>query len=93
MSSWKIPAVLSTAITRLSLLLDARLRDIFELVFIGVLVTRERRRTATSWFRAVRIGMAFRRAYRSIHAVGRNVEMMSTRVLLDLEQFVTVLAA
>jgi Transposase DDE domain len=86
MTSWKIPAVLSTAITRLSLLLDARLHDMFQLVFIGVFLTRDRRRTATSWFRAVRIGVAFRRAYRSVHAVGLKAEAMATRLLLDLER-------
>ena len=84
MTSWHIPAPLATQINRLGSLLVARLQNFFNMVFIGLLLTRERRRTATSWFRAVRIGREYQRAYRAIHAVGRDVVVMSTQMLLDV---------
>ena len=37
MSSWTIPAFLSTLITRLQNMVDRRLRDLFPLVFYGML--------------------------------------------------------
>lgn len=86
MTSWKIPARLSTLLARLRSSLDARLQPVFELVFIGLLVTRERRRTATSWFRAVRLGREFQRGYRAIHAVGRDYTTLSTQLLLDVQR-------
>ena len=61
MSSWTIPSVLSSWITGLSTLIDRRLWDVFPLVFYGLLLTQERRRTCTSWFRAGGIAAEFRR--------------------------------
>lgn len=86
MTSWKIPAPLSTQLRRLGSSLDARLQNLFQLVFMGLLLTRERRRTATSWFRAVRIAREYQRGYRVIHAVGRDVTTMSVQLLLDVER-------
>lgn len=86
MTSWKIPAPLSTQISRLGSSLDARLQNLFNLVFMGLLVTRERRRTATSWFRAVRLAREYQRGDRVIHAVGRDVATMSVQLLLDVER-------
>lgn len=86
MTSWQIPTILATQIQRLSNALDRRLQPYFQLVFIGLLVTRERRRTATSWFRAVRLARDFQRGYRAIHAVGRKAESLSTTMLLTVVQ-------
>jgi len=84
MSSWKIPAVLATWIAGLQSMVDARLRDLFGLVFCGMLFTRERRRTCTSWFRAVNVGLDFRRGYRSIGLAGRQAKSMALSVLFDI---------
>lgn len=86
MTSWRIPAALATPIARLSSSLDRRLQDVFQLVFIGLLVTRERRRTATSWFRAVRLEWAYQRGYRTIHAAGRQAQTLATEMLLTVER-------
>jgi hypothetical protein len=84
MSSWTIPSLLSTSILRLQNLMDRRLRDLFSLVFCGLLMTRERRRTCTSWFRAGGIDREFRRAYRAIGATGRNSAAMGMSILYDI---------
>jgi DDE family transposase len=84
MSSWTIPSLLSTSILRLQNLMDRRLRDLFPLVFCGLLMTRERRRTCTSWFRAGGIDREFRRAYRAIGATGRNSAAMGMSILYDI---------
>lgn len=88
MTSWQLPAVLATTIAHLSSFLDRRLQPIFQLVFVGLLLTRERRRTATSWFRAVRLARNFQRGYRAIHATGRKAALLSTEVLLTVERSV-----
>ena len=41
MSSWMLPAVLSTWITRLQVMVDRRLRDLFPALFHGLLFTME----------------------------------------------------
>jgi hypothetical protein len=84
MSSWTIPSLLSTSILRLQNLMDRRLRDLFPLVVYGLLMTRERRRTCTSWFRAGGIDREFRRAYRAIGATGRNSAAMGMSILYDI---------
>lgn len=84
MTSWMIPAVLATWILRLQNIVDARLRDLFGLVFCGMLFTRERRRTCTSWFRAARIGRDFQRGYRTVCLAGRQVKSMASSVLFDI---------
>ena len=84
MSSWTLPVVLSTCITRLQNLVDRRLRDLFPLVFHGLLFTMEARRTCTSWFRAADIAREFRRGYRAICLTGRQVRPMAMSVLFDI---------
>jgi hypothetical protein len=84
MSSWKMPACLSTFIRRLANRIDRRLRHLFPLLFCGLLMTRERRRTCTSWFRASGIDHAFRRGYRTVWFVGRNHAALATTILYDI---------
>lgn len=84
MSSWMLPSVLSTWITGLTNLIDRRLRDVFPLVFCGLLMTRERRRTCTSWFRAGGIDRQFRRGYRVICLTGRETAAMGMSILYDI---------
>jgi hypothetical protein len=84
MSSWSLPEVLSTWIQRLANCLDRRLRDLLPLVFGGLLLTRERRRTCTSWFRAGGISDAFQRGYRVVGATGRTARAMAQSVLFDI---------
>ena len=84
MPSWTIPTRLSTALESLARFLDARVRPLFALVFTGLLFTTERRRTASSWFRAAGIGTEFRRAYAAIAAAGRQAPLLAIPVLLDV---------
>jgi hypothetical protein len=85
MTSWKIPSILSTQFTRLTIHLDKRIHPVFKAILIGIFCTAERRRTASSWFRGGEIGCEFRRAYNVIGSVGRRAEEMATTVLLDVE--------
>lgn len=84
MPSCTIPTVLATRIARLQAMVDARLRDLFGLVFCGLLLTRERRRTCTSWFRAAGVGRDFQRAYRTVCLAGRQAGSMALSVLFDI---------
>src|SRR5258708_21956921 len=84
MTSWTMPAFLSTWFARLAQYVDARIRPLFPLVFAGLLFTTDRRRTASSWFRAAGIGPEFRRAYTVIGAVGRQAPLLATAVLLEV---------
>ena len=84
MSSWKIPAILSTWITRLQFMVDRRLHDLFPAVFHGLLFTMEARRTCTSWFRAGGIAREFRRGYRVIGFAGRKFKPLGVSVLYDI---------
>jgi hypothetical protein len=84
MSSWKMPAALATWIGGLSRVLDRRVRDLFVLVFGGLLLTRERRRTCTSWFRAAGITDEFRSGYRAIRAAGRQAATLSQCLVYDI---------
>jgi hypothetical protein len=84
MSSWKMPAVLSTWIGGLTNLIDRRLRDVFSLIFCGLLLTRERRRTCTTWFRAGGITDDFPSGYRAVCSTGRNTKAMGMSVLFDI---------
>jgi hypothetical protein len=84
MSSWKIPAALSTSIRRLQQLIDKRLRAIFLPVFCGLLLTRERRRTCTTWFRTGGVTDEFDSGYLAIAATGRNTKAMGMSVLFDI---------
>jgi len=79
-----IPAVLATWISRLQNMVDSRLRDIFGLVFCGMLFTRERRRTCTTWFRAAGISSDYQRGYRVICSAGRQAASMALTVLFNI---------
>ena len=84
MSSWTIPSIVSSWIAGLGAMIDRRLRDVFPLVFCGLLLTQERRRTCTSWFRAGGIAAAFRRGYRVVCLTGRRAESMGMAILYDI---------
>lgn len=70
MSLWTMPAVVSAALDQLAAVLDRRTRERFWSVFFGLLLCREKRRTASAWFRAAGIGHDFRRAYHVLGPVG-----------------------
>jgi hypothetical protein len=84
MTSWTIPAFLSTWFARLAQHVDGRLRPLLPLLLAGLLFTTERRRTAASWFRAAGIAREFRRAYLVIGAVGRQAPLLATQVLCEV---------
>ncbi len=84
MTSWKIPAALSTSIRRLQQLIDQRLLPIFVQVFCGLLLTRKRRLTCTTWFQAVGITDEFQSGYRTICLTGRNTKAMWMSILFDI---------
>src|SRR5215210_7114523 len=86
MSLWAMPAVVSAALEQLAAFLDRRTRDRFWSVFFGLLLCRERRRTAAAWFRAAGIGTDFRRAYDLLGAVGRRAESLGTVLLRAIER-------
>ena len=88
MSLCILPVFLSTWLQRLACSLDRRNHERFWSVFFGLLVTRERRRTASSWFRAGDIGDDFRQAYHTLGSVGREATNMATTVLLEVERSV-----
>jgi hypothetical protein len=85
MTSWKILSLLSTPVLRLALCLDSRIRPLFQAILIDIFCTAERRRTASSWFRAGGIGDEFRRAYHAIGSVARQAEHMATTLLLEVK--------
>lgn len=84
MSFWRIPVVLSTWIGKLQNVVDRRLRDLFPVVFYGLLFATGPRRTCTSWFRAAGITRDFRRGYRAICLTGRQARPMAMSVLFDI---------
>ncbi len=84
MSSWKMPAVLSTWISRLTNLLDRRLHDVFALVFRGLLFTRERRRTCTTWFRAGGITEEFQPRRRAVGSTAATASRWGCRFCYDI---------
>jgi Transposase DDE domain len=86
MTSWTMPVGLSTWIGRWTPYVDRRLQPVLAAVFVGIFCTAERRRTATSWFRAAGIDHDFRRGYRAIRALGRKVATLATQVLCDVER-------
>lgn len=85
MSSWSIPSQLSSWIAGLAAMMDRRLHDVFPLVFCGLLLTQERRRTCTSWFRAGGITAEFRRGYRVICHTGRQTESMGMAMVSNIK--------
>jgi hypothetical protein len=86
MPLWTMPAVLSAALDRLAAFLDRRTRDRFWSVFFGLLLCREKRRTASAWFRAAGIGPDFRRAYDLLGSVGRRVRSLSAVVVSAIDR-------
>jgi hypothetical protein len=93
MTSWKIPAFVSTWIQRIALLLDARVRPMLAVVYVGLLCASERRRTVTSWFRAGGIGKEFRRGYGAVGSVGRAAANIAGLLLADVQRSIAVLEA
>jgi hypothetical protein len=79
-----LPAVLSTCIDHLQFMVDRHLRNLFPLVFHGLLFTTEARRSCTSWFRAADISLEFRRAYRVVGLAGRQAKPMALSMLFDI---------
>src|SRR4051812_3528535 len=77
MSFWALPARVSAFIARLAAGLDRRTGERFWSVVLGVLICREKRRTASAWFRAAGIGVDFRRAYHVLGSVGRRAPALS----------------
>ena len=75
MPLWTMPAFVSALIGDLAVRLDRCTQPRFWSVFFGVLVCRERRRTASAWFRAAGIGTEFRRAYDLLGSVGRRIDV------------------
>jgi hypothetical protein len=88
MSLWTMPAVVSVAVDRLAAVLDRRTRERLWSVFFGLLLCREKRRTAAAWFPAAGIGTDFRRAYDLLGSVGRRVGPLSIVVLSAIERVV-----
>ena len=90
MTSWKMPASLSTRCWRLTSYLDARLQTLFRAVVVGLLFNSARRRTVASWFRTAGVGREFRRGYTAVGSVGRKATSMANAVLLDVENSAAV---
>lgn len=86
MSLWTMPAVLAAVVGHFAARLDRRSGERFWSVFFGVLLCREKRRTASAWFRAAGIGADFRRAYNVLGSVGRRVRSLATILLTTIEQ-------
>jgi hypothetical protein len=80
-----MPARVSALVGHLAALLDRRTRERFWSVFFGLLLCREKRRTASAWFRAAGIGHDFRRAYDVLGSVGRRVGLLGTVLLRAIE--------
>jgi hypothetical protein len=88
MSLWTMPALVAAVISNLVMCLDRRTGERFWSVFFGLLLCREKRRTASAWFRAADIGCEFRRAYNVLGSVGRRVRSLSTMMLNAVAQVV-----
>ena len=86
MPLWTLPASVSALVGHLAAYLDRRTRDRFWSVFFGLLLCREKRRTASAWFRAAGIGTDFRRAYDVLGSVGRRVRSLGTVLLAAIER-------
>jgi hypothetical protein len=81
MPLWTMPAAVSALVGHLAGCLDRRTRPRFWAVFFGLLLCREKRRTASAWFRAAGIGHDFRRAYDVLGSVGRRIGSLSPVLL------------
>jgi len=83
-----MPALVSAVVSNLVACLDRRTGQRFWSVFFGLLICREKRRTASAWFRAAGIGADFRRAYNVLGSVGRRARSLGTIVQTAIEQVV-----
>ncbi len=88
MSLWTLPALVSAFVAKLAAVLDRRTGERFGSVLLGVLICREKRRTASAWFRAGGIGVDFRRAYHLLASVGRRSQALSSVLLSAIEEVV-----
>jgi hypothetical protein len=88
MSLWTMPALVSAVVSNLAACLDRRTGKRFWSVFFGLLMCREKRRTASAWFRAAGIGTDFRRAYSVLGSVGRRGRSLGTILLTTIERIV-----
>jgi hypothetical protein len=86
MPLWTMPASVSALVGHLAAVLDRRTRERFWSVFFGLLLCREKRRTASAWFRAAGIGHDFRRAYHVLGSVGRRVGLLGTVLVRAIER-------
>lgn len=93
MASWTIPAFLSTRINHMKWFLDLRVQPMFQLVFVGLLMTNESRRTVTSWLRAGGISKEFRRGYYAIGSVGRSAASIASYLLMELQKSIDIIDA
>lgn len=71
-----LPPWLSHVFHRFASWLDRRTAVRLPLLLVGILLATGRR-TATAWFRAAGITVEFRRAYHTLHAVGRRTEHLA----------------
>jgi hypothetical protein len=83
-----MPTVLSAVLSDLAAHLDRRTQPRFWSVFFGLLMCREKRRTASAWFRAAGIGADFRRAYYAIGSVGRRARDLASVILTAIDRVV-----
>lgn len=81
MPLWTMPAPVSALLAGLAAVLDRRTRPRFWSVFFGLLLCREKRRTASAWFRAAGIGADFRPAYHALGSVGRRARSLGAVLL------------
>lgn len=88
MALWAVPAFVSAIVAKLVGCLDRRTGKRFWSVFLGVLTCREKRRTASAWFRAAGIGVDFRRAYDVLGSTGRRVQSLGRVMLNAIEEVV-----
>jgi DDE superfamily endonuclease len=81
-----LPALMVSWLDRLSTSLDRRSRPRFRAVVFGVIMCREKRRTASAWFRTAEIGVDFRQAYRVLGSVGRRINSLAVEMLCIVNQ-------
>jgi len=86
MSILSLPVLFIDQIHELGALLDRRIRPRFWSVFFGLLMCREKRRTASAWFRAADIGDDFHQAYETIGSAGRRAASLATEMLRFVER-------
>lgn len=86
MTILSLPDFLRDQIHELGKMLDRRTRPRFWSVFFGLLLCREKRRTASAWFRAAGVGDDFHQAYETIGSVGRRVRSLAVEMLRSVER-------